>query len=65
MAAGGGRGRMGKRTVRELGMDMHTPLYLNGITNEACCTAQGTLLEVRQPGRQRGVRESGHAYLYG
>ena len=48
---------MGKRTLRELGMDMHTPLYLNGITNEAYCSAQGTLLEVRQPGWQRAVRE--------
>ena len=57
---------MGERTVRELGMDMYTLLYLKWIINQVCCIAQGTLLNVMwQPGWEGSWGENGYRYMYG
>ena len=43
--------RWGDVTIRELGMDMYTLLYLKWIPTKTYCMAQGTLLRVMlQPG---------------
>ena len=45
---------------------MYTPLCLEWIINQTCCTAQGTLLHVMwQPGWEEGLGESGYVYMHG
>ena len=57
---------MGERTVRELGMDMYTLLYLKWIINQVCCIAQGTLLNVMwQPGWEGSLDENRYKYVCG
>ena len=61
----GGEG-WGEGTVRELGIDMYTLLYLKWITNKDYCIAQGTLLNVMwQPGWEGSLGENGYMYVYG
>ena len=56
-------GRVQGRIVREFGMDTHTLLYLNWITNTV---PQGTLLTVMwQPGQEGCLGERGHMNMYG
>ena len=62
---------MGRRKVRDFGMDQYTLLYLKWITNKGLSMdnqqgiAQGTRLNVMwQPGWMRSLEENGYMYIY-
>ena len=53
----------GGGTVRELGMDMHTLLYLKQMTITAYCKVQGALLHVTWQPEWEGVWRRAHARI--
>ena len=55
-----------KPSLRELGMDIYTLLYLKPIINKNLLIAYGTLFNVMwHPGWEESLGENGYMYMYG